>query len=69
MGFGHVLPSSVPGDHGSVHLVAGFYIGVAAAPTGGSLPTASMPRTSFSLDGTTYAHLGGNELTFQIMPL
>lgn len=69
MGFGQVLPSSVLRDHGSMHLVAGFYVGIAAAPTGGSLPATSIPRPTFSLDGSTYAHLGGNELTLQIMPL
>jgi hypothetical protein len=45
---------------GSVQLVTGFYVGLAATP---------QPQPDLSLDTTTYIQLASHELAFPIMPL
>jgi hypothetical protein len=45
---------------GSVHLVAGFHVGLAAN---------SQPRADFSLDSTTFVPLTNQEFAIPIMPL
>jgi hypothetical protein len=47
---------------GSVHLVTGFYIGLAAAPQ-------PQPRTDLSLEATTFIQLANHEFDIPIMPL
>jgi hypothetical protein len=55
---------------GSVHLVGGFYVGLATSPSdvlaAGSL---SQPRPHPSLDATAFVQLSSHELSLPIMPL
>src|SRR5690349_7582206 len=54
---------------GSVHLVGGFYLGVAASPSNVLAGSYSQPRPHLSLDGTTFVQLSSHELSLPIMPL
>ncbi|KFZ06329.1 hypothetical protein V501_07489 [Pseudogymnoascus sp. VKM F-4519 (FW-2642)] len=54
---------------GSVHLVGGFYVGLAASPSNVLAGSYSQPRPHLSLDGTTFVQLSSNELSLPIMPL
>jgi hypothetical protein len=58
---------------GSVHLVGGFYVGLATSPSvvsddvlAGSF---SQPRSHLSLDDTKFVPLSSHELSLPIMPL
>ncbi|KFX96830.1 hypothetical protein V490_03113 [Pseudogymnoascus sp. VKM F-3557] len=54
---------------GSVHLVGGFYVGVASSPSNVLAGSYSQPRPHLSLDGTTFVQLSSHELSLPIMPL
>ncbi|OBT66422.1 hypothetical protein VE03_04836 [Pseudogymnoascus sp. 23342-1-I1] len=54
---------------GSVHLVGGFYVGLASSPSTVLAGSFSQPRPHLSLDGTTFVQLSSHELSLPIMPL
>lgn len=54
---------------GSVHLVGGFYVGLATSPSDVLAGSLSQPRPHPSLDGTTFVQLSSHELSLPIMPL